>query len=937
MPEDRLRDEGAGIPSMPAAEIRQHFVDFFAERGHTIEPSSSLVPAGDPTLLFVNSGMVPFKNVLTGLETRSYKRAVDVQRCLRVAGKHNDFEEVGRTTRHQTFFEMLGNWSFGDYFKREAIKWSIELLTKVYKIPFERIGVTTYTYDDEAWNIWRDEMGVPEERMARWGDADEGDDHNFWRMAETGPCGPCSELHYDRGEHLSEGPHCVPDHSENCPRWLEIWNLVFMEFDQQPSGRTPLPFKSVDTGMGLERLASVLQGVSTNYDTDLFTPIHNAMRNLLGHDPETFQAERFSYQVIADHIRALTFLAADGIRPSNEGRGYIFRKILRRAVRHGRLLGRHEPFLADLSGVVVDTMKVAYPFVDERRQEIYSVIAAEERQFQRTLDAGVIQFEEALIPLTSAERVIGRGSDQLTDDAPVLPGDVAFRLHDTYGFPIDLTMELASEYGVRVDRAGFDAALAEQRERSRGGRKADLAGQAEMQALYGQIAANSGDTKFLGYKTTSAQAKVVAILRDGVEYDNLEAVPEAELRAPADAEAEIVLDQTPFYAEGGGQVGDRGELRSGDGNVVFTVTDTQRPVPGLIVHRGRLHGRLAVGETVSAEVDAERRARTMRNHTGTHLLHRALRNTVGDQARQAGSLVTPDYLRFDYHGDRALTDDEKRAIEAEVRGVVRGNRTVTPRYMSMAEAIKEGADAFFDEKYGEQVRVVFVDGFSRELCGGTHCSATGQIGGFVITGERSVGSGMRRIEALTGDAADEYFDSRVALLERVAQEAGARDADALPDRVRELQERAKDLERRLRSGGGGRQPTDIARSALPVDGTRFVSYSSEFDSMKDLQSFARALRAELGEGVIALGLEADEPQLFVTVSDDLVSRGVSAGALVNEGAPVFEGRGGGRPEMAQARGTRRDRLPSALTAIRESLEQVLRDGNGSSDTGPGSA
>jgi alanyl-tRNA synthetase len=914
---------------MPAAEIRQRYLDFFAERGHTVVPSASLVPAGDQTLLFTNSGMVQFKDVLTGSETRSYKRAVDIQRCLRVAGKHNDFEEVGRTPRHHTFFEMMGNWSFGDYFKREAIHWAIELLTQVYRIPFERLGATTYTYDDEAWNIWRDEIGMPEDRMARWGDADKGDDHNFWRMADTGPCGPCSEIHFDRGAHLSEGPHCVPDHSETCPRWLEIWNLVFMEFDQQPEGRTPLPFKSVDTGMGFERLASVMQGVLTNYDTDLFTPIHAWMRNLLGHDPETFQAERFSYQVIADHIRALTFLVPDGVRPSNEGRGYVMRRLLRRAVRHGRLLGRQEPFLADLSRVVIETMHVAYPYLDEWRDQIYSVIAAEERQFARTLDAGVVQFEEALIPLTSAERVVGRSADELGPDSPVLPGEVAFRLHDTYGFPIDLTVELAAEYGVRVDRAGFDHALAEQRERSRGGRKAELAGHAEMQALYAHVAqAASGATTFLGYETTSAPGQVVAILRDGVEYENLEAKPEVELRAPAEAQAEIVLDQTPFYAEGGGQVGDRGVLKAADGTVVFTVEDTQRPVPGLIVHRGRLHGRVSVGETLSAEVDSQRRARTMRNHTGTHLLHRALRNAIGDQARQAGSLVTPDYLRFDYHGDRPLTDDEKRAIEAQVRSVVRDNRTVTPRFMSMAEAIAEGADAFFDEKYGEQVRVVFVDGFSRELCGGTHCSATGQIGGFVITGERSVGSGMRRIEALTGDAADAYLDERVALLERATQAAGARDAQSLPDRIGELTDRNRDLERRLRSGAG-RQPTDLARSATAVDGTKFVSYSSEFDSMKELQSFARALRAELGDGVIALGLEADEPQLFVTVSDDLVTRGVSAGALVSQGAPVFEGRGGGRPEMAQARGTRRDRLPSALSAIREGLEQMLREGNGS--------
>src|SRR5687768_1530538 len=389
------------ITSLPSGEIRRRFIEFFAERDHTVVPSASLVPAGDQTLLFSNSGMVQFKDVLTGRETRSHKRAVDYQRCLRVAGKHNDFEEVGRTPRHHTFFEMLGNWSFGDYFKREAIHWAWDLLTRDYRIPGDRLAATTYKDDEEARAVWRDEIGLPPERMATWGDVDKGDDHNFWRMADTGPCGPCSEIHFDRGAHLSEGPHCIPDHSETCPRWLEIWNLVFMEFDQLPDGpRVPLPFKSVDTGMGLERLASVLQGVPTNYDTDLFTPIHTHMRALLGHDPDTFEAERFSYQVIADHARAVTFLVADDVRPSNEGRGYVMRRILRRAVRHGRLLGRDEPFLADLAMVVVDTMAAAYPHLEERRLEVQSVIAAEERQFQRTLDAGTIQFEEALIPLT---------------------------------------------------------------------------------------------------------------------------------------------------------------------------------------------------------------------------------------------------------------------------------------------------------------------------------------------------------------------------------------------------------------------------------------------------------------------------------------------------------------------------------------------------------
>ena len=925
MPERTVGEgRGTSIRPMPAAEIRQRFVDFFAERGHEVVPSASLIPADDPTLLFANSGMVQFKDVLTGREKRGYKRAVDYQRCLRVAGKHNDFEEVGRTTRHHTFFEMLGNWSFGDYFKREAIAWAVELLTNTYGIPFERLGATTYRDDEDSRTYWH-EMGMPPERMAVWGDVDKGDDHNFWRMADTGPCGPCSEIHFDRGAHLSEGPHCVPDHSENCPRWLEIWNLVFMEFDQQPDGRrVPLPFNSVDTGMGLERLASVLQGVATNYDTDLFTPIHEYMRGLLGHDPETFEQERFSYQVIADHVRALTFLAADGVRPTNEGRGYVMRRILRRAVRHGRLLGWHDPFLATLSGVVVETMAGAYPYLDERRTEIAGVIAAEERQFQRTLDAGVVHFEEALIPITSAERTVGgRRPEDLPADSPVLPGDVAFRLHDTYGFPIDLTSELAAEYGVRVDREGFDAALAEQRERSRGGRKAELARHAEMLALYDQVAAQGGATRFLGYDTTTANGRVLAILRDGIEYAELTPVAEAELRVPAGARAEVVLDQTPFYAEGGGQVGDQGVLRDASGAIAFEVEDTQRPVAGLIVHRGKLVRPLKVGDELVAVVDERRRASTMRNHTATHLLHRALRNAVGDSARQAGSLVAPDYLRFDFPLDRPLSGDEKRAIEAQVRGVVRDNRTVTPRYMTMAEAIAEGADAFFDEKYGEEVRVVFVDGFSRELCGGTHCSATGQIGGFYITGERSIGSGMRRIEAVTGEAADAYAQSRLELLDQLVADTGARDIEALPDRVRELQERNRELDRRLKAGRTTGNPNQLARAAQSLDGARYVGYSAAFDSMKELQAFARAVRAELGAGVIALGLDADEPQLFVTVSDDLVARGISAGKLIQTGAPLIEGRGGGRPEMAQARGERREALPDALNAIRGALEAAL--------------
>jgi len=901
------------IVALPAAEIRRRFVEFFAERGHAVVPSASLVPAGDPTLLFTNSGMVQFKDVLTGAETRSYTRAVDYQRCLRVAGKHNDFEEVGRTPRHHTLFEMLGNWSFGDYFKRDAIHWAWDFLTRDLGIPGERLAVTTYTDDEVARAVWRDEIGIPPERMAAWGNVDAGDDHNFWRMADTGPCGPCSEIHFDRGAEFSEGGHCVPDHSETCPRWLEIWNLVFMEFDQRPDGRVPLPFASVDTGMGLERLASVLQQVPTNYDTDLFTPIHVRMRELIGHDPDTFEVERFSYQVIADHSRAVTFLIGDGVLPANEGRGYVLRRILRRAVRHGRLLGRREPFMADAGSVVIDVMAEAYPHLGERRDEILSVIAREEAQFARTLDSGTGQLESALRSLTEAERVIGRSPEDLPDDAPVLNGDFAFRLHDTSGFPIDLTVELAAEYGVRVDRAGFEHALAEQRDRSRSGKKAELTRHAATAALYGTIHGHHGDTQFLGYETTTSPGRVVAILREGLEYDEL----------TGHGEAEVVLDQTPFYAEGGGQVGDQGVLREPDGgSELFTVSDTQKPVGGLIVHRGTLHGRLKVGEEVEAVVDADRRAHTMRNHTGTHLLHRALRNVVGNRTRQAGSLVTPDYLRFDFPFERGLTRDEIDAIEDEVRRIIRDDRPVSIAFMSMAEAAAGGADAFFDEKYGETVRTIRVEEYSFELCGGTHCRATGQIGGFVITGERSIGSQMRRIEAVTGAAADALARDRFRALEQATEAVGAQSADTLVPRIAALQDELRETKRRLKAGGaaGIPKPGELVAGADEVSsGVRLVAAAVPYDSMDALKAAARDVSAAMGSGVVALALDAEEPQLFVTVSDDLVSRGISAGELVTAAMPALGGRGGGRPQMAQGKGTRREGLGQALVELRTRL------------------
>jgi len=917
--EDRVTP-GARMQPLSTDEIRARFIRFFAERGHEVVPSASLVPGGDQTLLFTNSGMVQFKDVFRGVEKRSYTRAVDSQRCLRVAGKHNDFEEVGRTPRHHTMFEMLGNWSFGDYFKREAIHWAWEFLTEDLGIPADRLAATTYTDDEESWAIWRDEIGLPPERMARWGDVDNGDDHNFWRMADTGPCGPNSEIHFDRGLQYSEGPGCVPDHTETCPRWLEIWNLVFMEFDQPLEGpRVELPFKSVDTGMGLERLASVLQDVPTNYDIDVFVPIHARMRELLQHDPDAFESERFSYQVIADHSRAITFLIADGILPSNEGRGYVLRRIVRRAVRHGRLLGRHEPFLEETAKVVIDLMGEAYPILRERRETILGAIIREETAFARTLDAGTILLEEALIPLTSAERVVGRRSEDIPAGAPTIDGETAFRLHDTYGFPIDLTVELAAEYGVLVDRDGFEAALQQQRERSRSGKKLDLARQAEQTALFDGIARRVGDSTFLGYETTSASGRIGGIVRDGIEYEELEARPDVELRTEAAAEAQLILDETPFYAEGGGQIGDRGVFRDAAGEILFSVEDTQRPVAGLLVHRGKLHGKVTLGQEITAEVDPERRASTMRNHTGTHLLHRALRNTLGGSARQAGSLVTPDYLRFDYPSDRGLTPEERHTIEHEVRRIVREDRAVTPQHMGMAEAIDAGADAFFDEKYGETVRTIQVEDYSHELCGGTHCRATGQIGEFIITAERSIGSGMRRIEAVTGEAAEALMEERFRLLESAVAAAGAQTMDQLVTRIEGLKEKKKSA-RRAQTGVIPTAQAAVKTAELLHKGA-FVSMMGGFGSMDELRAWAKEVRGSLKSGVIAAGLDDPEkPQLFVTVSDDLIEQGVDASELVKDAVSESGGKGGGKAGMAQGKVPEPDALEAALQRLRERLQ-----------------
>ena len=867
---------------MSAAEIRERFQRFFEERGHTRVPSAPLLARDDPTLLFVNSGMAPFKRVLTGEEKRDYVRAVDAQPVLRVAGKHNDFEEVGRTPRHNTLFEMLGNWSFGDYFKREAIHWHWELLTTEFGIPPERLAATVYTDDDEAAAIWTDEIGLPPKRLVRWGNIAVGDEKNFWSMGDTGPCGPCSELHYDRGEEFSEGPECIPDHSEHCPRWLEVGNLVFMQFDRAADGTlSPLPFKSVDTGTGLERLTSAIQGVDSNYRTDLFAPIIDRLATFIGHDPETVESERFSYQVVADHSRAMTFLLAEGVTPSNDGPGYVLRRIMRRAVRHGRLLGITKPFLRETAAVVIDIMGEAYPQLSERRDAVLDGIEAEEEKFARTLEAGSARLED------------------LVREGSAISGADAFRLHDTFGFPIDLTIEIAAERGVEVDRAAFDAAMAEQRERSRGEKRGSFTADAEIAAQR---------SEFIGYpnETSADDLRVLAIV-------------------PGSATA-VVLNRTPFYAEGGGQIGDRGQLVGPAGTL--RVDDTQRSGEA-IVHLGELSGELKVGDVVRGEVDEARRQAAARNHTATHLLHRALRHVLGEQAKQAGSWVGPDGLRFDFPAQSATARDALREVEQLVNAQVRRNAAVHPEWMTMEEAQALGADMFFGEKYlPASVRVVEVEGYSRELCGGTHVAATGEIGHFVITGESSIGAGLRRIEAVTGEAAAELVGTRLEALRSAAQLLGERDEN-VPQRVEALLARLREAEKAAkapRAAGARLDAAAALHGAQQAGNAKVVVQSYPEADANALRGLADDLRGMTGRFVLVTGGAADgKPSILVAASSDLASEGFDSGAVVRQAAPLIGGGGGGRADLAQAGGRDASRLDDAMReAARLALEALQR-------------
>lgn len=884
-------------------EVRETFLRFFEERGHVRVPSMSLVPQ-DPTLLFTNSGMVQFKDVFLGLGSRPYRRAVDVQKCMRVAGKHNDLEDVGRDGYHHTFFEMLGNWSFGDYYKREAIAWAWELLTQVWGLPPERLWATCFEdeygeipRDDEAAEIWVAQPGFDPSHVLFFGRKE-----NFWEMAEVGPCGPDSEIHIDRGPEFcdrQDEPGHVCRVNGGCARFLELWNLVFIQYNRTgPTTLEPLPAKHVDTGMGFERLVAVLQGARDNYGTDLFLPLMDRVQELCGQSAEERGRDVVAYRVIADHGRAAAFLVADGVVPGNEGRGYVLRMILRRAARFGRKLGLVRPFLAEVTDVVADRMGEAYPELVRQRAFIRQVVTAEEERFARTLEGGLLRLEE----LVAAAKAEGRGR---------LRGEDVFRLYDTYGFPREMTWDVAREEGLEVDWEGFEREMERQRARARA-RSTFLVAQPapSLQAL----AERGVRTEFVGYRRLRASAEVVALLRDGVGVDAAE---------PGEA-VEVVLDRTPFYAEAGGQVGDTGWLRSSTAR--FQVLDTQRPAGQVVVHRGVVReGTLRVGDRVRAEVDAARRRETMRHHTATHLLHKALREVLGEHARQAGSLVAPDRLRFDFLHLQPLTPDQLRAVEERVNEKVLEAIPVRVDFLPYEEALRRGAMALFEEKYGDVVRVVSVGDYSRELCGGTHLRNTSEVGLFRILQETGVASGVRRIEAVAGWAAYRWACRQAELLQTTAQKLRA-PSEEVPARVERLLQQLRDLERQLATLQQGLGAAELERAlegAREVCGVRVVS--ARFDGLREqaLRALGDQLRDRLRSGAVVLGSALDgRVTLVAMVTRDLTHR-LKAHELIQPVAELVEGRGGGRPELAQAGGKNPDRLDEALERVPEFVQRLL--------------
>ncbi|MCW0451893.1 alanine--tRNA ligase [Xanthomonas sacchari] len=873
------------------SQIRSDFLDFFKGKGHTIVPSAPLVPGNDPTLLFTNSGMVQFKDVFLGAEKRSYVRAADVQRCLRAGGKHNDLDSVGYTARHHTFFEMLGNWSFGDYFKKDAIAWAWELLTQVWKLPAERLLVTVYHTDDEAYGLWRDMIGVPAERIVRIGDnkgAPYASD-NFWQMADTGPCGPCTEIFYDHGAHIAGGPPGSPD--EDGDRFIEIWNLVFMQFDRQPDGTlVPLPAPCVDTGMGLERLAAILQHVHTNYEIDLFQTLIRKASELTG----TADLENKSLRVIADHIRACAFLIVDGVLPSNEGRGYVLRRIIRRALRHGWMLGVRQPFFSKLVPTLVELMGEAYPELAAAQDTVLRALQAEEERFAETLDAGMKIFEDV------AAKAQGG----------MIAGEDAFRLYDTYGFPLDLTQDIARERDLRVDEQRFETAMDEQRRRAREAGK--FGGGVQLPA---DLVATLAPTVFLGYDSLQADGlRVVALLKDGRPVQSAQA-----------GDAVIVLtDKTPFYAESGGQVGDLGTLTAA--GIRVTVTDTQKFAGQFHGHVGTLEeGSLKLGDVLAGEVDAERRGATILNHSATHLLHAALREVLGTHVQQKGSLVAPDRLRFDFSHFQPIGAEELALIERKVNQQVRANNAAEVHQMGMQEALDFGAMALFGEKYGERVRVLKMGDYSTELCGGTHVGRTGDIGLFKITSEGGVSAGVRRIEAVTGQGALDYVAAEEARLREAADLVGGNSHDVV-DKIRQLGDRYKRLERELealKAKLASGATADLAGSAVDVDGVKVLAVRLEGFDAKALREAMDRLKQQLGDSVIVLaGASEGKVALVAGVNGSPMGR-VKAGELLSHIAGQISGKGGGRPDLAQGGGEDGPALAPALAGVPAWVKQHL--------------
>ena len=941
--------------SMTSDEIREAFLRFFEAQGHARVTSSSLIPRADPTLLIVNAGMVQFKDVFLGAEQRTYQRATTSQKCVRAGGKHNDLDAVGRTARHHTFFEMLGNFSFGDYFKADAIRFAWDFLYGELGLPKEKLWFTVYTDDDEAFDLWQKVAEVGPERILRLGEKD-----NFWAMGDTGPCGPCSEIHIDRGAEFACGPDCGLGKCD-CDRWLEIWNLVFMQFERDAAGTlTPLPRPSIDTGLGLERITSVLQQTPDNWETDLMRPLLDRVAQLSG-VPYQRGEGGFPHRVIADHARAATFLIADGVLPGNEGRGYVLRRILRRAIRFGRKIGLEQAFMGGMAAAVVERMGRAYPDLNDKLEFVQRVLEIEEERFSETLATGMALLQESIREVLERDFVVdaelsarlrqapdieSRNRLMSLIRAPIAPlaGAEAFKLYDTYGFPYELTEEIAAEHNLTVDRLGFEAEMKAQRDRARAARKATGADKTTM-LDYGQLPLPA--SRFLGHDTVSASGIVqsIALLRSTGDERSGEGVEEAT----DGAEVEVVLDQSPFYPEGGGQVGDTGVIAGPNG--LLRVTDTYKAGANLIVHRGVVErGLLAVSEPVTANVDAARRADIARNHTATHMLHAALRTVLGAHVQQAGSLVGPDRFRFDFAHITGMTTDEIAQVQALVNRRVRENWHVHKQEYGFQEAIDAGALAFFDEKYGERVRVVTVerphDGaahvaaipeselvFSKELCGGTHLSATGEIGYFKIIAEASVAAGVRRIEAITGRAFEQFEATIDREARAIAQDMNtsvlrvASNQDSLHERVERVLTQNKELQRRIQAverENTKQQTGDLLDGLTEVDGVKLLAVRVSVDKAEALRELADLVRDRLPDGAFVLGGVIDGKASFIAaVPKPLQDRGMNAGALVRDVAAVAGGKGGGRADMGQAGAPDAGKLDEALSAAEGIVRRQL--------------